>query len=100
MFAVSDVVWQSMIAAAVAIYMEWSRQETAKAVREVKTTLVSSTSASAKQIADVRDKVDTVVQQTNGMIQQLQDIAEQKGRDAGLTAGHAAGVADEKAREK
>ena len=35
LFAVSDVVWQALIAAVVAIYLEWSRRKTAEKVQEV-----------------------------------------------------------------
>ncbi len=77
----SDVVWQALIAALLAVYMEWSRRRTAEKVEQasiktdlavtkveaVKTTLEHVTEAAAlaaaersKKLSDVAAQVDAV----------------------------------------
>ncbi len=76
--AVSDVVWQALIAAALAIYMEWSRRQVAEKVAQVESTLISTTAEKKAQsdailvkLDDNTAKTETVVEQTNGLTQML-----------------------------
>ena len=81
----SDVVWQAIIAAIVAIYMEWSRRQTASKVKEVavkqdiavtkveevKNTLVVTQDQQHKELVTVLEKVEEVHRAANSMKDQL-----------------------------
>lgn len=81
----SDIVWQALIAAILAAYLEWSRRKTAEKVADlkidlkadakiVKDTLAESTKTNTDKVDTVIIKLDDntvktekVVEQTNGL---------------------------------
>ena len=81
----SDVVWQALIAALLAIYMEWSRRRSAekvaevavkqdiatRAVGQVKTTLETATKQQGAQMDVVLEKVEEVHKATNSLTDRL-----------------------------
>ncbi len=88
----SDVVWQALIAAVVAIYMEWSRRQVASkvaavaakqevataAVKEVKKTLEVTTSTQNSKIDTVLEKVEEVHKATNSLTDRLVQTTEKE----------------------
>ena len=87
----SDVVWQALIAAFLAAYLEWSRRKAEKAVGEARRSAAEAATASteaakkAKAVESKLDvntaatlsidrKTDTVVDQTNGALDQMKAL--------------------------
>lgn len=64
----SDVVWQAIIAALLAAYMEWSRRKTADRVaaeaKKVKDTLAASDEAVIAKLDDNAVKTDSIAETT------------------------------------
>ena len=87
----SDVVWQALIAAFLAAYLEWSRRKAEKAVGEARRSAAEAATASteaakkAKAVESKLDvntaatlsidrKTDTVGDQTNGALEQMKAL--------------------------
>src|SRR5688500_13229405 len=98
---VGDVVWQALIAAVLAMYMEWSRQRTAKRVQEVKTDLEANTAVTneaateakaavvtatnvAEKATETMEEMKTVV---NGRMDELLNEARKKAYAEGFAVG-------------
>ncbi len=64
----SDVVWQAIIAAVLAIYMEWSRRKTAGPVAEV----VKEAKATAKEVKAVKTALQETSEEKLHAIQDVQ----------------------------
>ncbi len=87
----SDVVWQALIAALLAMYMEWSRRKAERAVRQVKNTLHTTTEQSNKKLEEMAEKVEEVHKATNSLTDRLVETTR--------IEAHAAGVKEQKDRE-
>lgn len=72
-FAVSDVVWQALIAGIVTIYLEWSRRRTAMKVADVERTLADTSGIIANKIDTLDERVEVIHKATNGMKKELVD---------------------------
>ncbi len=114
LFAVSDVVWQALIGAIVTIILAYMQRRTSQAVGEVTSKLkeasievkeVKKDLATATLAADVRrdianDKIDQVsqaVEQVHRATNSMKDELVASVKEAATLAGHAEGVAAQKA---
>lgn len=89
-FAISDVVWQAIIAAILAIILLWMNQRNARKVAEVKTTLETTTDVTVQKLDIVGDNVLKIEKATNSMKDALVKAAGE--------AGELKGMQDERAR--
>ncbi len=85
LFAVSDVVWQAVIAAGLAIVLAWMSQRAAKAaaeaalaVEKVRGELAKSTVSTNTKLDAVAEKVEVVHKATNSMKEELVKVTDKE----------------------
>ncbi len=81
--AVSDVVWNALIAGAVTIILAWMQNRTKKAVVETGTNADVKADVREQKLDDVAKKIEVVHKTTNSM----KDELVQEVRQAGFAAG-------------
>lgn len=89
MFAISDVVWQAIIAAILAIILLWMNQRNARKVAEVKTTLETTTDVTVQKLDIVGDNVLKIEKATNSMKDALVKAAGEAGELKGIQSEQA-----------
>ncbi len=108
LFAVGDVVWQALIAALLAVYIEWSRRAAIREARvaaelvagkteEVRVTLVETTAETGEKLDDVVSGQAEISEQVQGVHKATNSLADRL-VEATRAGAHAAGVKEEKDR--
>ncbi len=95
----SDVVWQALIAALLAMYMEWSRRQAAGKVENVRKSLASNNSEAAtsmENLTAVADATHALVNSQHGIA--LATVYEQAMKIAELTGDPADRAKAERAK--
>ncbi len=83
----SDVVWQALIAAGLAVYMEWSRRRAERSAVAVKDTLKATNKASNARLDAVAERVEEVHKATNSLTDRLVETTRTDAHAAGFKEG-------------